>query len=857
MRVGLLLAEDVVAGHIQVHGDAEATVTGKRGTKHLPTGPSQPEQGMELVVGDHVNLTHGDATVLVYERAAEAPLWKVWAKPGANARENNSCDYRAKNNITITGDIQPKADHQGNCRNDPVTAPTRGGGKPVTIEGGADAIARHKRMALKYEASGNSRKELEEYESLLKEAGLDPLSPPAWMARRIEAAKSQLDLASHHLSSISQQPVTYALVVGVGNYPWLSETQQLQGAVEDARQFREYLLSPRGAASADTVTLLLNEQATTAAIRLNLQRVTQLVQKDDHFVFFVSGHGAASGREGYIAAYDSRLDVANTMLPASELVQSLATISREGAQVLVFADICDAGAVKQDWVKQHQASLRVGGFTGLLASESGRAAHEDKIGKQGEVRGVFSYYLLDALVAPSPIQCGASSGKTDSLSLGCLRELVNQGMGPKYGQRSVPFGQVDLPIADLSKSGNGPTPGGQPQHPADLSDPMQAARELLASRTEPETEAWQKDRAGLLIQVEQEAQEVILRYLAGDELPPEKADYQSAEQLFSAALLLDPHNTDIRANRSFCAAMTKIRDHPKDWDADFYEAQSLIEQAIADNPEASYFYNARGMSLLEHNVDPENIMQAKACFQEAMLLDPYWSYPRFNLALTYQLTGREDAKARAAYDEAIRYSRFYGMNSGYLLHNLGVFLERRQEWDEAAEAFSNAAADLLGTRNYLDRIAPHTASPATTGGWMMRREALGRSAAEAYNSLGALYAVEGFTARARTAFHQALNLDPDLDSAARNLGQLFLNASGKLLAAGCCPSLSLLSANDQERLLVALGRTEYYGGRARTSSQPNKQSAEEDKRLVDTCPCFRPALAQFSHSNIARKAATP
>jgi Tfp pilus assembly protein PilF len=249
-------------------------------------------------------------------------------------------------------------------------------------------------------------------------------------------------------------------------------------------------------------------------------------------------------------------------------------------------------------------------------------------------------------------------------------------------------------------------------------------------------------------------------------------------------------------------------------------------------------------------------MQAKASFQEAMFLDPYWSYPRFNLALTYQLTGREDARARAAYDEAIRFAQFYGMNSGYLLHDLGVFLERRQEWDKAADAFNSAVRDLLQSRIYLDRIAPHNASPATTREWMLRRAALGRSAGEAYNSLGSLYAVQGFTARARTAFHQALDLQPDLDSAARNLGQLLLNASRKLRATSCCPKLAHLSASDQERLLIALGRTEYHGDRTDASSEPNNQT-EEDKKLVDTCPGLRPVLEQFSHSNIARKAAAP
>jgi tetratricopeptide (TPR) repeat protein len=215
----------------------------------------------------------------------------------------------------------------------------------------------------------------------------------------------------------------------------------------------------------------------------------------------------------------------------------------------------------------------------------------------------------------------------------------------------------------------------------------------------------------------------------------------------------------------------------------------------------------------------KTIDQAMTSFETAMFLDPYWAYPRYNLALAYQIKG-EDAQARKAYQEAIDFARYYDMSAGYLHHNLGVMLQREQEWQSAEEAFRAAITSFSHERAFIDTFIHKVASEADgakdRAAWAQQRQPdLARDEAEAHNSLGTLYAVQGSYAKATREFLTALNIlpkpepatnpakRPNPESAARNLGVLLVQKQ----RAGPCQSLPVWvqSTENAERLLETLG----------------------------------------------------
>jgi len=89
---------------------------------------------------------------------------------------------------------------------------------------------------------------------------------------------------------------TYALLVGISKYQRLSELQFLRYADQDALTFDQHLRSGRGGSvPAENVVLLVNEKATTAAIKNNINQFLKLrAGPNDTVLLFIAAHGIVS-----------------------------------------------------------------------------------------------------------------------------------------------------------------------------------------------------------------------------------------------------------------------------------------------------------------------------------------------------------------------------------------------------------------------------------------------------------------------------------------------------------------------------------------------------------------------------------
>ncbi|TDE15573.1 caspase family protein [Dyadobacter psychrotolerans] len=198
----------------------------------------------------------------------------------------------------------------------------------------------------------------------------------------------------------------YAIVVGITKYqnPRLST---LQFADRDASLFAEHLQSKAGGNLPVTnVKLLLNEQATIAAIYDALNWLKTRCTENDKAYFYFSGHGDVetenSFSKGYLLAYNSpTTNYRNNAITIEDLNEMASHLSlKNNATVVLVTDACHSGQLAGDYYKGRQL---VASQLKLILNNQVRlaACGVDELAAEGtdwgEGRGVFSYYLLKGL----------------------------------------------------------------------------------------------------------------------------------------------------------------------------------------------------------------------------------------------------------------------------------------------------------------------------------------------------------------------------------------------------------------------------------------------------------------------------
>ena len=138
---------------------------------------------------------------------------------------------------------------------------------------------------------------------------------------------------------------TYALIIGIDNYPALGINQQLQYAVSDAKAVAK---SMRDNFRFNDVTTLFNEQASKNNVQKALSNFRNTGKEDGIFIFF-AGHGytesTPDGDLGYIIPSDGSMDEIEMYknISMDELRNFLKPIAAKHAFVVV--DACYSGTL--------------------------------------------------------------------------------------------------------------------------------------------------------------------------------------------------------------------------------------------------------------------------------------------------------------------------------------------------------------------------------------------------------------------------------------------------------------------------------------------------------------------------------
>jgi len=196
-------------------------------------------------------------------------------------------------------------------------------------------------------------------------------------------------------------PNAYALLIGIAAYRHI---RPLVKTTTDARDLYETLL--QNGYSPNNISLLLDEQATKAAISDKLHWLARRVGPNDTVVIFFSGHGAqligGFWPGEYLCPVEATLEkVKDTFISDEEFTMALRAI--HAGRLVVFLDACHAGGVGEpkDPAVQVKAGLSEAAYTHFLAQ--GRviiaSCKPDEVSYEfPEMRnGLFTHYLLEAL----------------------------------------------------------------------------------------------------------------------------------------------------------------------------------------------------------------------------------------------------------------------------------------------------------------------------------------------------------------------------------------------------------------------------------------------------------------------------
>ena len=144
----------------------------------------------------------------------------------------------------------------------------------------------------------------------------------------------------------------HALVIGIADYQHIT---RLPGTVrQDALDIRDLLVDPeRCGYPAENVTLLLDGQATRAAILAALAGLAASAGPESAVLVYISGHGgrvaSGPGAGEYLlpveAVLDSDAELASTAISGDEFTAALRAIGAR--KVLVVFDCCHSGGIGQ------------------------------------------------------------------------------------------------------------------------------------------------------------------------------------------------------------------------------------------------------------------------------------------------------------------------------------------------------------------------------------------------------------------------------------------------------------------------------------------------------------------------------
>ena len=252
------------------------------------------------------------------------------------------------------------------------------------------------------EVSYNDQMERVHYASFLLEAPL-PVMPAGRPGSRGVAPQ-------HPITPDRAAAEKFAVIVGVSHYANSGiGFSNLKFADQDAKSFRDFLLSPDGGSfPKENIKVLLNEDATSQNVRSAFFTFLTRAQPEDEVVLYIAGHGAPDPndpRNLYLLTYDTKLDdMGGTAFPMFQL-QDVFNRVLKAKRVVTFADTCHSYGFSGERDRKKKSNNLFNQYVARYANQADRAvitaSDISQLSQESEQwgggHGVFTYYLLKGL----------------------------------------------------------------------------------------------------------------------------------------------------------------------------------------------------------------------------------------------------------------------------------------------------------------------------------------------------------------------------------------------------------------------------------------------------------------------------
>ncbi len=493
-------------------------------------------------------------------------------------------------------------------------------------------------------------------------------------------------------TSLRSQPIkvgseTYALVIGIAKY---LEIDSLQYADDDALAVYEFFRSPSGGSlDDDHVHVLLNENVTNFNMIEELRWLKSKLHRGDNCFIYFSGHGDNDDdtydKYGFLLTYDTPKGVYMAgAFNISYLQSYVKTFSANGAKVVLVTDACHSGnlagnSINGTAIAAAALEQQFGDEIKILSCQPNEFSYEDE--QWGGGRSVFSWYFVRGLMG---LADGNADGKVSVKEIRrYLEDHVPEDVSPE-AQNPIVNGPIDFILAEvnpdiLAELKKEEETGimlamtelnskGFEDRILEQSDTTTKLNYTLFKQslkderlTTPDSDCayyyynlLKQDTSissiyGLLTRnfaakLQNQSQLFLNRYLKGDSLKMDVYDVkQIANYLQLSADLLGPDHilyTSIKARELFFSGMyEEYSPYMVSQKEAYRKAISFYKKSLELDDHAPHVYNEMGSIY----IDLDEIDSAKMLYRNALKYAPRWTYPIFNLGLSFDLTNEADS----------------------------------------------------------------------------------------------------------------------------------------------------------------------------------------------------------------------
>jgi hypothetical protein len=205
---------------------------------------------------------------------------------------------------------------------------------------------------------------------------------------------------------------------------------------------------------AENMALLLDEQATHAGLSAALEKIAQKAKAGSTLLFYYAGHGDLKGGKISLCNYDCAGPKGTGKPLGVDEIGALLARSFKGKQVILMADCCYSGGLKQTAEALHRAGIAAVSLTSASASNT------------STLNWTFTQTVLDTLH-------GETLADTDGDGFITLRELADEVCRAMKFREKQFYGYANFGVKDTLRLGKVDPDKKRPDFGKDLFTPGQ------------------------------------------------------------------------------------------------------------------------------------------------------------------------------------------------------------------------------------------------------------------------------------------------------------------------------------------------------------------------------------------------